>query len=284
MKYLFLLLLLPISLFAQDKPAYKIYRANGKKIKYKKMVKTLEKADIILFGEIHNNPITHWLQLESTTDLAASRQLILGAEMFEADNQTPLNDYLKGNIDVAAFAEQARLWNNYDTDYAPLVNFAKENNLSFVATNVPRRYARTVFREGLEALETLPNNEKAWIAPLPIAYDGSLPGYKAMLDMMGDNPAHGGDNFPKAQAIKDATMGHFILDSYEDGKLFIHYNGSYHSDNYEGILWYLRRQRPDLNYVTISTVLQADIDTLAAEHKNKADFILCIPETMTTTY
>jgi uncharacterized iron-regulated protein len=285
MNYLLLLtFLVPISLLAQDKPAYQIYTGTGKKVKYKKMLKNLEKADLILFGEIHNNPITHWLQLESTKDLAERRALVLGAEMFESDNQLPLSEYLSGNIDASALAEQARLWNNYDTDYAPLVNFAKENELNFIATNIPRRYARIVFREGIEQLEELPEAEKAWIAPLPIAYDGSLPGYKAMLDMMGDTPAHGGDNFPKAQAIKDATMAHFILENYEDGKLFIHYNGSYHSDNYEGILWYLKRARPELNYVTISTVLQSDISKLMDDNQNKADFILCIPETMTTTY
>lgn len=248
------------------------------------MLKQLKEADVVLFGEFHNNPISHWLQLEVTTDLSKERDLILGAEMFEADNQEPLNDYLAGNIDAAGLDTLARLWGNYNTDYAPLVNFAKANNLAFVATNVPRRYARIVFREGLEKLEELPTDEKAWIAPLPIAYDGTLPGYQRMLDMMGGSEAHGGDNFPKAQAIKDATMAHFILQNYRPNHLFIHYNGSYHSDDYEGILWYLKRQQPDLNYLTISTVSQKDVSNLAEENEDKADFIICVPENMTTTY
>ena len=74
--------------------------AKGKKVSYKKMLKTLQKTDILLFGELHNNPITHWLQLETTTDLHTSRQLILGAEMIEADNQIPLDDYLNKKIDA----------------------------------------------------------------------------------------------------------------------------------------------------------------------------------------
>ena len=51
---------------------------------------------MVLFGELHNNPISHWLQLELTEDLHAARgaDLVLGAEMFEADNQLLLRLHL----------------------------------------------------------------------------------------------------------------------------------------------------------------------------------------------
>jgi uncharacterized iron-regulated protein len=32
--------------------------------------------------------------------------------------------------------EITQLWSNYQTDYRPLVDFAKENNLRFIATNI----------------------------------------------------------------------------------------------------------------------------------------------------
>lgn len=266
---------------AQQMPAYKLFNDKGRKVSYKKMMKQLKKADIILFGEYHNNPISHWLQLQTTQDLLQERQLVLGAEMFEADNQDPLTQYVKGEITVEALDSLARLWNNFTTDYKPLVDVAKENQLSFVATNIPRRYAKVVFRQGFEGLDTLSQQEKSWIAPLPVAYDAELPGYKAMLEMMG---GHGGENLPKAQAIKDATMAHFILANYKQGQLFIHYNGAYHSNNYEGINWYLKQQNPNLNIVTISTVSQDTIKKLNEENKGIADFIINVPENMTTTY
>lgn len=277
------LLLSFISLsFAQKKEAYRIYNAKGKKVSYAKMIRTLGKNnDVLLFGEFHNNPISHWLQLEVTKDLAEKSDLVLGAEMFEADNQQQLDDYVSGKIDAEELDTAARLWNNYKTDYKPLVDFAKENKLKFVATNVPRRYAKIVFRKGLEELETLPANEKVWIAPLPIKYDSELPGYKAMLQMMG---GHGGENLPKAQAIKDATMGHFIMKNFVPGKLFIHYNGAYHSDNYEAISWYLKKINPEIQIQTISTVSQENVFKLLEENKMLADFIICVDEDMTTTY
>lgn len=114
---------------AQDKPAYVLYNAEGKKVKYSKMLDAVSGADIVMFGEYHNNPIAHWLQLELTTDLKEKRSLILGAEMFEADNQEALDAFLQGKISAKGLDSSARLWRNYPTDYAPLVDFAKKINL-----------------------------------------------------------------------------------------------------------------------------------------------------------
>ena len=267
--------------FGQQQP-YVIYNSKGKKVTYEKLLKMADNSDIILFGEYHNNPISHWLQLELTKGLQVNNRLILGAEMFEADNQTALNQYLAGEIDRKGLDTLARLWNNYDTDYAPLVNFAKANNLPFIATNIPRKYASMVFKNGgFTALDGLSDLEKSWIAPLPIQFDATLPQYKKMLDMMG---GHGGTDIVKAQAIKDATMAHFILENYKSGDTFLHYNGAFHSDFHEGILWYLQQQQTDLNYMTISTVSQKEVSKLAEENLGRADFIICVDEDMTTTY
>lgn len=268
-------------IYSQDKPAYVLYNKEGKKVKYSKMLHSISNADIVLFGETHNNPIAHWLQLEVTTDMKKRRELVLGAEMFETDNQEALTRYLKGKITANGFDSSARLWKNYPTDYAPLVNFAKANNIVFAATNIPRRFAALVSKQGFEVLDSLSALEKSWIAPLPIAYDPELPGYKMMIEMMKD---HGGPNMPKAQAIKDATMAYFILQYFKPGSLFIHFNGSFHSENYDGIVWYLKNKRPDLRYATITIVSQKDIGRLLDENKNKADFIICVDEDMTTTY
>ena len=39
--------------FGQDKPAYILYNAKGKKVKYEKMIRDLSSKDIVLFGEFH---------------------------------------------------------------------------------------------------------------------------------------------------------------------------------------------------------------------------------------
>ena len=274
-------LILPVITAFSQETAYIIYTSSGKKTTYKKMVKALAEKDVILFGELHDNPIAHWLQWELTKSMDEVNDLTLGAEMFEVDNQRAVNDYLSGAIDAKGLDSAARLWINHKTDYAPLLDYAKDRDIDFIATNIPRRYANRVYKEGgFEALDSLTDQEKAWIAPLPIKFDPNLPQYKKILDMLGE---HGSPDLVKAQAIKDATMAHFILANYNSGQ-FIHYNGAFHSNYYEGILWYLKQARSDLNYGTISTVLQVDINSLDKDNKGAADFIICVDEDMTSTY
>ena len=282
---LFVFLTSTTVLLAQKKPAYILYNSKGKKVKYAKMIKKISEADVLLFGEQHNNPISHWLQLEVTKELFSikNNNLVLGAEMIETDNQKVLDEYLEDKKTEEEFEEEARLWNNYKTDYKPLVLFAKDNQLKFIASNIPRRYATMVYKEGIESLDTLDEATKNWIAPLPIEIDLELPGYQNMLKMMsGHGPTD--ENFPKAQAVKDATMGYSITQNWSPGKYFIHYNGTYHSDNYEGTMWYVNHYNPAIICATISTVSQKDISKLEEENIGKADFIICVPEDMTKTY
>lgn len=251
------------------------------------MLTVLEQADVVLFGELHNNPIIHWMELQVTKDLFISKKgaVTFGAEMFEADNQTVLDEYLKGMITSNQLEAEAKVWNNFATDYKPLLDFARAKKLFFIATNIPRRYASMVARNDWAALEALSPEVKRWIAPLPIAIDTTLPGYAGMMEAMGGN-AHGNQagNMVKAQAVKDATMAHFILVNRKEGKLFLHFNGAYHSDNFEGIVWYLRKQAPALKIVTISSVEQDSIEKPEASNGKRADFILLIPADMTKTY
>ena len=266
---------------AQVLPAYALFDGQGKRLSHKQLMRIVSAGDVILFGELHNNPIAHWLQLEVARELAASGPLVMGAEMIEVDDQAALDRYLRGEIDQQGLDTVARLWPNYDTDYAPLVDLAKDKPLPFVACNVPRRYARAVSKGGFEALDTLPAAQRTWIAPLPIAFDPTLPRYVHMLEMM---EGHGTPDMVKAQALKDATMAHFISSNTRPGARFLHFNGSYHSDFHEGICWYLKRERPELKQVTITTVSQEQLNTLDPENRNAADIIICVDASMTGTY
>jgi len=202
--------------------------------------------------------------------------------MFEADNQLLLDEYFAGLISEVKFEEEARLWKNYTTDYKPLVLLAKDNDLKFIATNIPRRYANSVYKQGVAVLDSLSNEAKRYIAPLPLAYDTSLNCYNQLIHGAGPG-GHGSVNLADAQAIKDATMTHFILENWQSGKLFVHYNGAYHSDDFESMNWFLLRANPELKIVTISTVEQDSLDELDEDSKEKADFIIAVPSSMTKT-
>lgn len=275
------------SLMAQ-KPAYQLYDSSGNHTPYDSMVQHLAQADVVFFGEIHNDALGHWLELQIAKDLLAQdTNLILGAEMLETDDQLLLDEYLAGTIEQRHFEEEAKLWSNYATDYAPLVQFARQHTIPFVATNIPRRYASLVAREGLARLDSLSEPAQNLMAPLPIEVDLTLPGYQNMVDMMGGNSGHGGmsgENMARAQAIKDATMAHFILLNLPRETTFLHFNGSYHSDRYEGICWYIKQASPEVDIRTISCVSQDNINQLNEESIGLADFVIVLPDDMTKTY
>ncbi len=278
-----LTIIISINIQAQKKQVYQIFTANGKKTSYKKLLKAARKADVVFFGEEHDNPVAHWFELELTKDLykTAGKNLVLGAEMMETDNQTQVNQYLNDSIKYKEFKKEARLWPNFKTDYKPLLDFAKKHHLRFIATNIPRRYASKVYHGGFKAIDTLPLKDKQWIAPLPIKYDPELSQYKKMLDMM---KGHGGENLPKAQAVKDATMAYNILKNFKKGNLFLHYNGSFHSNYKQGIIWYIKQQNPDLKIVTIDVETQKNLKKLNKKHRNKADFIIVVNENFPRSY
>ncbi|HAQ21697.1 MAG TPA: iron-regulated protein [Prolixibacteraceae bacterium] len=274
-----------LSLFAfrSDKKAFVLYNSEGKEVKYEKLLESAKDADVILFGEFHDNPVNHWLEHELTKELydAKKGDLILGAEMFESDDQIVLNEYLSGLVSEKTLKDEAKLWTNYPTDYKPLVDFAKKNKLKFVATNVPRRYANMVYSKGLEKLDSIDEVAKKWIAPLPIEYDSTLTCYAEIFKKA---EGHGGQNLPKSQAVKDATMAYFILKNFSPGKTLIHFNGSYHSDRHQGIEWYLKRANPNLKVLTIGTTEQDEIDELNKDSYGQANFIICTPVSMSKSY
>lgn len=268
--------------FSQDKKAYVIYSKNGKKSSFKKLVEKAKSSDCILFGEYHDNPIAHWLQLELTNEMLSTNP-VLGFEMFESDQQRILDLYVSGEIDEKQFRDSCRLWPNYETDYKPLVDLAKKKNLQCVATNVKRKYASLLFKKGRTALDTLPEAEKKCFAPLNFKIDSTLSQYREIRKMGGHEM---GGNMMESQAFKDATMAMHILKYLNTNFQFIHFNGAFHSDYHQGILWYLQQTEvgKKKKILTISTVTQSEISKLDKEHLDKADFIICVPENMTKTH
>ncbi|OHX67858.1 ChaN family lipoprotein [Flammeovirga pacifica] len=291
MKQLLLSVILIISSFtvnAQLK-AYQIFDKEGKEVTFEEMSSQLESYDVVFFGELHNNPIAHWLQFELSKSLAKAKdnQVIFGAEMFEKDNQLVLDEYLKGLVKEAVLIKDGKAWDNYKTDYAPLVDFAKEIKAPFFATNVPRRYASLVAKHGLDTLKTLDKKAKKLMAPLPIEVPYELPSYKEMEQMMAGHGMKGrAKNFVAAQAIKDATMGQSIAKAVKKnkGKLMIHFNGNFHSKDHEGTVWYVNQYNKKAKCGVISFVQQEDVSKLADENKGKNEFIIVCNANMTKTF
>jgi uncharacterized iron-regulated protein len=281
---LLLLITALVSGYAQEPSTFQLFDSEGREIRFTKALNAMSKADVVFFGELHNDPISHWLERRVLKGLyEKDPRLALAMEMFEADDQLPLTEYIRGTIEERHFLKEVKMWDNYSTDYKPLVEFAKAKKLDVIASNVPRRYANLVYRKGISSLDSLPATAKEVIAPLPIAVDLELACYKNMIASMGGHAAVGtAENMARSQAVKDATMAHFIL-KHNNTRVF-HVNGAYHSQNGEGIIWHLKRSKPGISVATIQVVEQESTDNLDDKNKHLADYIVVVPKDMTKTY
>ncbi|MEQ8246020.1 ChaN family lipoprotein [Fulvivirga sp.] len=273
---------------AQTKPAYQLFDNTGKAADYDKMISDLANSDMVFFGEYHNNPISHWLQLEMSKSFYEIKgdKLFFGAEMFENGNQLVLDEYLKGfYAEDKMLPEITQLWSNYKTDYKPLVEFAREKGLRFIATNIPRRYAAMINKKGIDVLKELSPEALAMISPdLEKFFDPTVKAYAEMADMMGGHVPPNMLNIQTAQAAKDATMAHFSLKNFNKGDLLLHFEGSYHSNYNQGIIWWINKIQPGLNIKSITTVMRSEWDEMTEDEKATiANYIIVVADNMTQT-
>lgn len=266
--------------------AYRLFTQTGQPANFSDLIAQAAASHVVLFGELHNAPLSHWLEYKLLEALQQQKagHLQMGMEMLEADNQLILDEYLQRQISPSSYAREARLWDNYENHYDPLVFFCKQNHIPVVATNVPRRYAERVSRLGLDSLETLSVQAKTYMPPLPIPYTPNPDEQQMFAAMTAVKALSGGESkqyIAQAQALKDATMAWHIARSLRPGVTFVHFNGSFHSDRNGGIIPFLEHYKPGLRICTISTVRQEEVDELDEFNHGTAHFIIVIPEDQT---
>ncbi len=264
--------------------------ATGEQVTLARMTELLSRSDIIFFGEQHDDRETHRAEALVLEALGrSSRPVVLSLEMLERDVQGVLDDYLAGRVSEADFLARSRPWPNYVTDYRPLVEMAKANGWPVVASNVPRRIASAVGRQGLAVLDTMAPAERAHVAQEIICPNDA---YRArFMEQMSGHSAGGAapstaDTLPTAiaeryylaQCIKDETMAESILDVRRRAPrnaIVIHFNGAFHSDFSQGTHARVVRREQGLRTVGITAVPTADPrSAMIAEHRDRADFII----------
>lgn len=259
MKWLSLVItcLFGLSVTAQDSMAvhYKIYDSRTQQVvTIDKIVADMANADVLFFGEEHNDSAGHYLENKIFRALHAAygNQLALSLEMFETDGQLGLNEYLEGKIDESRFAKDVRLWGNYK-DYRPMIEYAKQNKVAVIAANPPRRYVTMVSRKGMRSLDSLSKDAKKLLPPLP--YDTLSGRYREKFqEIMKGSPGSGSSNIYHSQSLWDAGMSysmHAFLKKNKRKKIF-HCVGKFHSDEKLGTAAQLQQRNKKLRILNIS--------------------------------
>ncbi len=235
---------------------YKIYDVQGKQLTtIDRIAAACTDADVLFFGEEHNDSAGHYLEAEIFKALYKKygSQLTLSMEMFETDCQLILDEYLSGYISEERFSKEARAWSNYK-DYKPLVEFAKLNRLAIIAANPPRRYVNMVSRKGMRSLDSLPKESKKFLPPLP--YDTASGRYreKFMDFMSGGSPGTGNSRIFYSQSLWDAGMAFSIFNYWRKHKekTIFHLVGRFHCDEKLGTLAQLQNRKEGLKILNIS--------------------------------
>ncbi len=267
---------------AYSEDQFRAFDRNGKAVTLADIVSAADGADVIFFGELHDDAVGHAIQAEAFRRLAAkyspARNVILSLEMFERDVQIVLDEYLASLITEAQFLASSRPWGNYKTDYRPLVEFAKEKKLKVVAANAPRRYVNMVSRGGRTTLNSVSKDARSWLAPLP--YGDPSPVYAANFKaLMGPSPEArmGIENILSSQSLWDATMAHWIAQSLKKNKkaLVVHLNGSFHTESRLGTVEHLMKYRPKAKVLVVTMRYEEDFRTFnPAKHTNLGDFVV----------
>ncbi len=241
-------------------------------------------ADVVFFGEQHDDAGTHRMQRALLEAVARRRNdVVLSMEMFERDVQPQLDAYLAGTIDEPTFLKGARPWPNYQRDYRPLLEFARARGWHVVASNVPRPMASAVAKEGLGAVTALADSTRGWAATeLRCPMDGDY--FKRFAEVMGGHAAPGLDattttrRYYEAQCVKDETMAESIVrarGSADSRPLVIHVNGSFHSDFGDGTAARVARRLGKVRTMLITGVPVRDLDAIEPKaDRKRADWLV----------
>ncbi|MDF4638080.1 ChaN family lipoprotein, partial [Vibrio parahaemolyticus] len=139
---------------------YQLYTPSGEHIALSKLPIELQQADVILIGEWHTHAGVHRFQTDMLKQLTSyDRSLALSMEQFTRDKQPVVDAYLRGEIGEQYLMKQANAWPNYESDYRPLVEFAKQKNLPVIAANAPKSIVRCIGRQGLDYINKLDDDQ-----------------------------------------------------------------------------------------------------------------------------
>ncbi|MFQ5705376.1 MAG: ChaN family lipoprotein [Gemmatimonadales bacterium] len=295
---------------------YRVFTGAGVPASIDDIIAEMGRHQVVFIGETHDDPTGHMLEAEllerayetygaQASNRGAPHPVALSLEFFQHDVQQILDEYLAGLITEKSFRTDSRPWPRYETDYRPLIEFSKENGLSVIAVNAPRRYTTRVSMNGRESLHDLSPQALASLAPLPYGQPSKeyrdqwiqviskvmeKEGMKCGLPIpkpetgkesvqpevpVGSHKAMG--NQLDSQVLWDATMAYWISQylASEPDALVLHMVGSFHVERGTGTPEHLEVYRPGTSRMIVVLRPVKDIDTFEpAPDGEWGDFVI----------
>jgi uncharacterized iron-regulated protein len=171
---------------------------------------SIEQADVVYFGETHDNSADHQQEVDLVRGLLKRKvRFAIGWEMFDISQQTAMDAWASHAISLAGMLAETdfqRHWGIYSPAYEQILRMAGKAGVPNLALNalpeLPPKIARG---------EPLTTKEKAMV---PIGFTATEAGYRNFVAMMGGHPGMNEADlrhFFAAQNIWDQTMASRIL-------------------------------------------------------------------------
>lgn len=232
---------------------YKLYSPAGTPVSITHLTPELRQADVLLIGEWHTHAGIHRFQTELLKQLSnGHRPIALSMEQFSRDKQSVLDEYLDGQIGEQTFIQQSNAWPNYESDYRPLIEFAKRADIAVIAANAPRKIVRCVGRQGVDYLNKLDSKQRRFVAE-SINTDDSLYKEKFMASMHHGESEQTEKQYA-AQMTWDETMAESIvnyLTKHPESQV-VHVAGKFHTEGGLGTATSILNRNPNLKVVVIT--------------------------------
>ncbi|EOV1170975.1 ChaN family lipoprotein [Vibrio fluvialis] len=234
---------------------YQLASPKGNSLTLSQFTQDIRDADVILIGEWHTHAGIHRFQTELLQELSESeRPVALSMEQFSRPDQALVDAYLRGEIGEQYLIQQTSAWPNYESDYRPLIELAKQQKIIVIAANAPKSVVRCIGRYGAAYLEQLTPDERLQVAA-QINTQDSVYKQQFMASMHHGTPQQTENQFA-AQVTWDETMAESIVNylTKHPGARVMHIAGLFHTQNGLGTAASILRRNPSLNIVVVTPV------------------------------
>lgn len=240
-----------------------------REVDWRAAVDRMARADVVFFGEMHNDFATHLVQRKLLRSLAAKREVVLSLEFFSWQDQDALDAFVQGEIDEARLLERASEWSNYREAHGPLLRLAKRLGVRVVGANCPRALTRKVSRGRAAALAAMSAEERKFF---PSTLHAAQDSYWQRYDRL--SRAHGGRAGPASaerlywtQNLWDNAMGEAIVRARasQPRAPVLHLCGGFHSAYRQGTVHQVGVRAPGLRLVNLQCHASATLEGCEAE-------------------
>ena len=297
----------------------------GDPVQWEDLMSRVASADITIIGELHDDAVGHAFQRAVVEDAVAREpNLALSMERLDRSEQSIVDDYvadlidrekfyeltastawrkvateyLAGEINKSKFRKQIlRIgWPEWETNYQPIIDAAKDGGGRIVAANAPwLRYTKLITKDGYKKTETMTDAQRRLIDIPEVPESGKYRErfWEVMVDRAEgeepEEPENDGDDPDAAhmemsdevvlrsfhsQMMYDATMAGSMAEALKSGaEKVIHLVGQFHSDFEGGTVMELRRRAPDARILLIS-MQKESVSALREEDTDRADIVV----------